>query len=59
MSGNHNVGVRTVFVTGFGLKTKTKSWDEAFNEHQFTKREKQLMRNFNIKYECFDAHDDF
>jgi hypothetical protein len=45
--------------TGFDLKTKTKSWDEAFNEHNFTKREKQLMRNFNIKYECFDARDDF
>jgi hypothetical protein len=36
-----------------------KTLDEAFNEHNFTKREKQLMRNFNIKYECFDARDDF
>ena len=45
--------------TGFDLKTKTNSWDETFNEHEFTKREKQLMRNFNIKYECFDACDDF
>jgi hypothetical protein len=45
--------------TGIDLKTETKSWDETFNEHEFTKREKQLMRNFNIKYECFDARDDF
>jgi hypothetical protein len=45
--------------TGFDLKIRTKSWDETFNEHEFTEREKQLMRNFNIKYECFDAHDDF
>ena len=41
------------------LKEKTRSWDETFNEYELTKREKQLMRNFNIKYECFDAHDDF
>jgi hypothetical protein len=45
--------------TGFDLKTKTKTWDETFNEYEFTAREKQLMRNFNIKYECFDARDDF
>jgi hypothetical protein len=45
--------------SGLDLKTKTKSWDETFNEHEFTKREKQLMRNFNIKYECYDACDDF
>ena len=45
--------------TGLDLKTKTKTWDETFNEHDFNKRDKQLMRNFNIKYECFDAHDDF
>jgi hypothetical protein len=45
--------------TGLDLKTKTKSWDETFNEHEFTKRENQLIRNFNIKYECFDARDDF
>jgi hypothetical protein len=42
--------------TGLQLKMGTKSWDETFNEHEFTKRENQLIRNFNIKYECFDAH---
>ena len=45
--------------SGLDLKTKTKPWDETFNEHEFTKREKQLMRNFNIKYECYDARDYF
>jgi hypothetical protein len=45
--------------SGLGLKETKKSWDETFNEHEFTKRENQLMRNFNIKYECFDARDDF
>ena len=45
--------------TGLNLKAKGKSWDETFNEHEFSKREMQLMRNFNIKYECYDARDDF
>jgi hypothetical protein len=41
------------------LKASDKSWDETFNEHEFTTYEKQLIRNFNIKYECLDARDDF
>jgi hypothetical protein len=45
--------------TGLHLKMEKKSWDETFNEHDFTKRQTQLMRNFNIKYECYDARDDF
>lgn len=44
--------------SGLDLKMDQKSWDETFNEHSFTQREKQLIRNFNIKYECFDARDD-
>jgi hypothetical protein len=45
--------------SGLDLKPQTQSWDEIFTEHEFTKREIQLMRNFNIKYECYDARDDF
>ena len=45
--------------SGLDLKTSEKSWDDTFTEHAFTAREKQLMRNFNIKYECLDAKDDF
>ena len=45
--------------SGLDLKTSEKSWDDTFTEHAFTFREKQLMRNFNIKYECLDAKDDF
>ena len=45
--------------SGLDLKPQTKTWDETFSEHEFTKREMQLMRNFNIKYECYDARDDF
>jgi hypothetical protein len=45
--------------SGLDLKTENEMWDEAFNNHEFTKREKEIIGNFNIKYECLDARDDF
>ena len=45
--------------TGTSLKTKDASWDEAFNAHNFTKRQEQIMKNFNIRYECLDQRDDY
>ena len=44
---------------GLDLKSTEEDWDEVFNKHSFTDRQKQLMNNFNIKYECHDARDDF
>ncbi|KAF8874503.1 hypothetical protein CPB84DRAFT_1690107, partial [Gymnopilus junonius] len=35
------------------------SWDQCFSEHKFSKRDVQLMDNFNVRYECLDARDDF
>ena len=35
------------------------SWDDTFSEHEFRKQEVQLMKNFNICYECLDARDDY
>ncbi|KAJ7115120.1 hypothetical protein C8R43DRAFT_902842, partial [Mycena crocata] len=40
------------------LKDGVSTWSQAFNEHSFTKRELQLMENFNTRYECNDARDD-
>ena len=45
--------------TGTTLKTKGASWDEAFTAHVFTSRQEQIMKNFNIRYECLDQRDDF
>ena len=45
--------------TGKELKANGQSWDEAFNEHPFTPQQCQLMLNFNLKYECLDARDNF
>jgi hypothetical protein len=45
--------------SGLDLKAQKMSWDETFCEHDFTKQQQQMMKNFNIKYECLDARDDF
>ncbi|KAF8800467.1 hypothetical protein BYT27DRAFT_7052046, partial [Phlegmacium glaucopus] len=46
---------------GSDLKSqKAESWDNTFHAHvQFTEEEQHLMKNFNIRYECLDARDDF
>jgi len=41
------------------LKDKDHSWDEMFTSHVFTERQLELMRYFNIRYECNDARDDY
>ena len=45
--------------SGLELKTQEQSWDEAFSTHCFSARQKDIMRNMNIRYECLDARDDF
>lgn len=45
--------------TGMDLKNETQNWSEVFHYHQFSDRFKQLMDNFNLRYECADARDDF
>ena len=45
--------------TGIELKNSDQSWDSAFRTFHFTKHQKQLMENFNLRYECLDARDDF
>ena len=41
------------------LKMEKNTWDETFLKHKFTNRQLELIRNFNIKYECLDACDDY
>jgi len=45
--------------SGRNLKFVDQLWDDAFNEFQFTDRQLELMKFFNLKYECLDARDDF
>ena len=45
---------------GSDLKSQmADSWDNTFHRHEFNKEEQNLMKNFNIRYECLDARDDF
>jgi hypothetical protein len=44
---------------GEDLKSVDMSWDEAFQAHLFSERERRYMRNFNVRYECLDARDDY
>src|SRR6201987_2870563 len=41
------------------LKNSDSTWDEAFNTHDFTPAQTKLMKNFNLRYECNDARDDY
>jgi hypothetical protein len=41
------------------MKQPSESWESAFNRYQFSARQRQLIRNFNLRYECLDARDDF
>ena len=45
--------------SGLDLKKSTQSWDEKFLSHTFSKRQEEVMNNFNLRYECLDARDDF
>ena len=45
--------------SGTDLKTKDETWDQTFNNHLFSAKHLQVMKNFNIKYECLDARDDY
>ena len=45
--------------SGKYLKKNDQSFDEAFNSFHFTAQQTQCMKNFNLRYECNDARDDF
>ena len=44
---------------GTDLKNPKQQWDTAFQEHKFTPDQERYMRNFNVRYECLDARDDY
>ena len=45
--------------SGEDLKSYDYSWDETFHDYKFTSRQLQIMKYFNIRYECNDARDDY
>jgi len=45
--------------TGHNLKSAEETWEQAFNKHIFSPAQKNLMSNFNLRYECLNARDDY
>ena len=45
--------------SGKFLKKDQQSWNEAFQDYDFSEYQIELMQNFNLKYECNNAHDDY
>ena len=45
--------------TGKDLKSEDHSWDDAFTTHMFNTRQLEIMKYFNVRYECLDARDDY
>ncbi|TFK53319.1 hypothetical protein OE88DRAFT_1598942, partial [Heliocybe sulcata] len=45
--------------SGKDLKLISQTWDDAFTAFNFSHRQEELMNFFNIKYECYDARDDY
>lgn len=41
------------------LKVDAVTWSDTFDNHSFTPRQRELMENFHLRYECLDARDDF
>ncbi|EAU84997.2 hypothetical protein CC1G_04093 [Coprinopsis cinerea okayama7 len=41
------------------LKAAGASWKETYAGQAFTDRERRLISNLNLRYECYDARDDF
>ncbi|KAG6913985.1 hypothetical protein DXG01_003151 [Tephrocybe rancida] len=46
-------------MTFMDLKKENETWDVAFLSHPFGPRQKKLLKNMNIRYECIDARDSF
>ena len=44
---------------GTDIKTADKQWDEEFHDYLFTDEQRRYMHNFNVRYECLDARDDY
>jgi hypothetical protein len=45
--------------TGKDLKSEDQSWDDAFKTYTFNTRQLDIMKYFNVRYECLDARDDY
>jgi hypothetical protein len=40
-------------------KSPDNTWDKEFKTHEFSDRQIEIMKFFNVRYKCLDARDDF
>ncbi|KAF5370369.1 hypothetical protein D9758_006967 [Tetrapyrgos nigripes] len=45
--------------SGESLKDMDQSWDSTFENFEFSPRQKEVSKNFQVRYECLDARDDY
>ncbi|KAH7905862.1 hypothetical protein BJ138DRAFT_1017128, partial [Hygrophoropsis aurantiaca] len=45
--------------SGRDLKGEDTTWSECFKSYNFTDRQREIMKYFNVRYECLDARDDY
>ena len=45
--------------SGKDLKGDMETWDKSFSQCEFSKRQLDIMKFFNVRYECLDARDDY
>ena len=63
--GNHEWYCATMMTlfkpwrVGTDLKIDNETWDNTFTSYEFTLRQLDVINNFNLRYECLDARDDF
>ncbi|KAJ6451192.1 hypothetical protein C8R45DRAFT_848557 [Mycena sanguinolenta] len=44
---------------GKDLKTEEETWNDSFTRYAFSDDQIRVMKNFNLRYECNDARDDY
>ncbi|KAF5314576.1 hypothetical protein D9611_007202 [Ephemerocybe angulata] len=44
---------------GIDLKSSDETWSAAYARYPFSERHGSIIRNMNIRYECYDARDDY
>lgn len=45
--------------TGLDLRSQNQTWADAFDSFVFESRYSSIIENLNIRYECYDARDDY
>ncbi|KAJ3544805.1 hypothetical protein NMY22_g2652 [Coprinellus aureogranulatus] len=45
--------------TGLELRASNETWEAAYERHTFSPHHTKIIANINVRYECYDARDDY